>query len=142
LISGEIRGEVVDRLRVLLADDNEAVLDEVRAVLEPEFDVVGAVADGQAMLEEAEKLEPDVLVVDISMPVLGGIQAVQRLKKGAYRPKAIVFLTVHQDPALVEAALRAGGLGYVVKMSAGEDLVVAIREALQGRRYVSPMLEL
>ena len=97
----------MDRLRALLADDNHTLLDEVRALLEPEFDVVGEVGDGQALLEAAERLEPDVLVVDISMPVVSGIEAARRPGAGGCGPK-IVFLAVHQDPALVEAALGTG----------------------------------
>jgi DNA-binding NarL/FixJ family response regulator len=124
---------------VLLADDNHTLLDEVRALLEPKFDVVGEVGDGQALVEAAERLEPDVLVVDISMPIVSGIEAARRLRAGGGGPK-IVFLTVHEDPALVETALSTGALGYVLKTSAVDDLLLAIDDALRGRRYVSPVL--
>ncbi len=129
----------MERLRVLLADDNDTLLDEVRAILEPKFDVVGEVGDGQALLKAARRLTPDVLVVDISMPGVSGIEAARRLQREGSSSK-IVFLTVHHDPALVEIAFEAGDMGYVVKTSAGEDLLPAIDEALGGRRYVSPLL--
>jgi CheY-like chemotaxis protein len=127
------------RPSVLLADDNQALLEEVRALLEPEFEIVGEVGDGQALLEAAERLQPDVLIVDISMPVLSGIKAVRQLEKGTNGPK-VIFLTVHQDDSLQKAAFEAGAQAYVVKMSAGEDLPVAIHEVLQGRSFISPIL--
>jgi len=129
----------VERLQVLIADDNDILLNEVRAMLEHEFDVVGQVGDGEALLEAARRLTPDVLVVDISMPNVSGIEAVRRLRQDGNGAR-IIFLTVHQDPALVEIAFEAGGIGYVLKTSAGEDLLPAIDEALRGRRYVSPLL--
>ncbi len=129
----------MERLRVLLADDNDTLLDEVRAILEPKFDVVGEVGDGQALLEAARRLTPDVLVVDISMPGVSGIEAARKLQQKSSRSK-IVFLTAHHEPALVEIAFEAGGMGYVLKTSAAEDLLPAIDEALGGRRYVSPLL--
>ena len=129
----------MERLQVLIADDNDILLNEVRAMLEHEFDVVGQVGDGEALLEAARRLTPDVLVVDISMPNVSGIEAVRRLRQDGNGAR-IIFLTVHQDPALVEIAFEAGGIGYVLKTSAGEDLLPAIDEALRGRRYVSPLL--
>lgn len=128
------------RLRILLADDNEAMLEEVRTLLEPEFEIVGVARDGQALLEAHERLQPDILVVDISMPVLSGIKAVERLRKDAANSPKVIFLTVHQDQNVVQTALATGAMGYVVKMSAGVDLPVAIEEVLQGRIFVSPIL--
>ena len=129
----------MERLQVLIADDNDILLNEVRAMLEHEFDVVGQVGDGEALLEAARRLTPDVLVVDISMPNVSGIEAARRLRQDGSGAR-IIFLTAHQDPALVEIAFEAGGMGYVLKTSAGEDLLPAIDEALRGRRYVSPLL--
>lgn len=128
------------KLRVLLADDHEALLEEVQGLLEPEFEIVAKVGDGQALLEATRRLDPDILIVDISMPVLSGIKAVEQLEKRTNGPK-VIFLTVHEDPDLVQAALNLGALGYVVKMSAGEDLLTAIHEALEGRTFISPCLQ-
>lgn len=130
----------VTRTRVLLADDSPAVLAGVKRLLEPEFEVVGTVADGFSLLKAAGKLRPDVLIVDIMMPGLSGLEAVRQLKKRRAGGKAIV-LTVLQDPALAEEARTAGAMGYVVKASADRDLVDAIREVLAGHFYVSPVLK-
>ena len=140
LLGRQLLGTDTKRPRVLLADDAEAVLDRVRCLLEDEFEVVGAVGDGQSLLEAAERLKPDLMVVDISMPVLSGIEAVRQLRKDNSNAK-VIFLTIHQDPVLVDAALATGALGYVLKVCADTDLVVAVREALQGRPYVSPLLQ-
>lgn len=136
----ELPGEHVERIRVLLADDHETVLENVRALLEPEFEVVGTVRDGQSLLAAAETLKPDIMVVDVSMPVLSGLEALRRLKKDDPNAK-VVFLTVHQDPAFVSEALAAGALGYVVKVAAGDELVTAMQQALQGRTYISSCLQ-
>jgi DNA-binding NarL/FixJ family response regulator len=126
--------------RVLLADDNDGVLDSIRGILELEFDVIGTVPDGEALISAAEKLKPDVMVVDVSMPVMSGIEAARRLKN-LHPEGKIVFLSIHQEPAIVREALSTGAAGYVVKTSADEDLIEAIREALQGRSYISPSIE-
>ena len=125
--------------RVLLADDHESVLDGTRTILEPEFDVVGAVSDGEALIRAAENLKPDVMVVDVEMPVMGGIEAAKRLKK-LYPEAKIVFMSVYGAPAIIQEALSTGALGYVLKVSADDDLVEAVREALQGRSFISPAL--
>jgi len=125
--------------RVLLADDHESVRREIRAMLEPEFDVVGAVPDGEALLEAAETLKPDVVVLDVSMPVMSGIEAAKRLNE-LYPEGKIVFLSIHQAPAIVQEALSTGALGYVFKISADTDLAEAVRKALEGRSFLSPML--
>ncbi len=140
MLGRQLLGTDTKRPRVLLADDAEAVLDRVRCLLEDEFEVVGAVGDGQSLLEAAERLKPDLIVVDISMPVLSGIEAVRQLRKDKFNAK-MIFLTIHHDPFIVDAALATGALGYVLKMCADTDLVVAVREALQGRAYVSPLLQ-
>jgi DNA-binding NarL/FixJ family response regulator len=131
----------LDRIRVLLADDHHDFLAAAARLLEPEFEVVQTVGDGQALLAEAARLEPDVLVLDISMPVLNGIEAARRLRGAGSRAK-VVFLTVHQDPDYVRGALAAGALGYVVKSRLVSDLALALREALAGRSFVSPSISL
>jgi DNA-binding NarL/FixJ family response regulator len=130
----------LDRARIILADDHEAFLAVATRLLEPEFTVIKTVADGQALLDEAVRLEPDVLVIDISMPVLDGLAAARQLKAAGSRAK-IVFLTLHQDPDYVRAARATGALGYVVKCRLVADLPRALREALAGRSFVSPAID-
>ncbi len=126
----------MDRIRVLLADDHEAMLERVARLLTTECDVVGTVTDGQQALEAARELKPDVLVLDISMPVINGIETAHRLRE-AGDPARIVFLTVHDDPAFAKEALEAGALGYVIKSRITLDLMSAINEAHAGRTFVS-----
>jgi DNA-binding NarL/FixJ family response regulator len=123
----------------LLADDHAMLVEGLRRLLQPEFDFVGAVGDGRALLEAVERLKPDVIVVDVSMPLLNGIEAVRRLKKVNSGPK-VVFLSMHGDVEVATEALRAGASGYVLKHSASETLCHAIWEALEGRLYVSPRI--
>jgi len=125
----------LEPVRVLLADDHHDFLAVVARLLEPEFEVVAMVDDGQALLDEAARLEPDVVVLDISMPVLNGIEAARRLKAGGSKA-IIVFLTVHEDPDYLRAALAAGGDGYVVKGRLACDLPLALRAALAGGVFV------
>jgi DNA-binding NarL/FixJ family response regulator len=132
-----LKEEPVDPVRVLLADDHAEFLEATTRLLEPEFIIVQTVGDGQALLEEAARLEPEVVVLDISMPVLNGIQAARRLKAAGSRAK-IIFLTVHQHPDYVDAALATGAQGYVVKCRLASDLLLALREVLAGRLFVSP----
>jgi DNA-binding NarL/FixJ family response regulator len=127
------------KVRVLLADDHPLLLKEVVSLLEPTFEIVGRVADGKSLFESAVKLQADVIVTDISMPILNGIEAANKLKVYGCRSK-IVFLTVHSDPEFVRACLATGALGYVVKSEMATDLVPAIREALAGRIFISPPL--
>ena len=124
--------------RVVLADDQIGIHPLIRRILEPEFDIVDAVFDGQALMDSARAHRPDVLVVDISMPVMSGIEAIRRLEPP--RTQAVVVLTTHADPSLLEQALKAGALGYVLKASAATDLAPAIRAALRGERFVSPSM--
>ncbi|MCI0457120.1 MAG: response regulator transcription factor [Gemmataceae bacterium] len=124
------------RPRVLLADDHPQVAEQLRAVLEAEFDVVATVGDGQALIDAAAELGPDVIVTDIAMPILDGVAAARALRQR--NPDArIVFVTVHNDPALVQQGLAAGALGYVLKLTAGDDLIPAVRAALRGERHVA-----
>ena len=124
---------------VLLADDNPRIHRLVAKILGDEFHLLGGAADGEELIEAARRLMPDVLVVDIGMPGLNGIEAVKRLH--SWRPPAVVFLTSHGEPSLVAQARAAGGLGYVLKESAVEDLALAIRAALRSESYVSPSLK-
>jgi DNA-binding NarL/FixJ family response regulator len=125
---------------VLLADDHEAVLEVAARLIAPESEVVGAVRDGQALLEAAADLNPDVVVIDIAMPVLDGLEAARRMRTAGCRAK-VVFLTVYDDPDYLRAALAAGALGYVVKNRLASDLSVAVREALAGRSFISPAID-
>ena len=127
------------RPRLLLADDHAIVVDGLRHLLEPEFDLIGVVGDGAALVEHANKLRPDVIVTDISMPRLSGIEATRRLKAGGSCSK-IIFLTMHMDVEVAAEAFRAGASGYVLKHSATQILSYAIWEALKGRQFVSPRI--
>jgi DNA-binding NarL/FixJ family response regulator len=129
----------MSKVRVLLADDHPNLLEIVQNVLEPTFEVVGKVADGKSLLEAASELDPDVIVTDISMPIINGIEAVKTLKESGCRSK-VVFLTLHSDHDFVRAGFEAGASGYVVKHQMASDLLEAMRAALTGRIFVSPNL--
>ncbi len=126
------------RIRVLLADDHEAMLDRVASLLATECDVVGTATDGQQALDAARELKPDILVLDISMPVMNGIETAHRLKEAGAETR-IVFLTVHDDPDFAREALEAGALGYVIKQRIASDLMIAINEVCAGHSFVSPL---
>jgi DNA-binding NarL/FixJ family response regulator len=130
----------MNRTTVLLADDHALVVEGLRRVLEPDFDVVGVVADGLALLKAAERLMPDIIVVDVSMPHLNGIDAARRIRATNQRAK-IVFLSMHPDAVYVSEALQAGGSAYVLKSSAGIEILTAIRESLRGATFVSPAID-
>jgi len=125
--------------RVLLADDHKIVLEGLRGILEAEFELVGTVEDGRALVAAAQKFNPDVIVADVSMPLLNGIEAAQQIKKANSKAK-FIFLTMHPDVSYAARALEAGASGYVLKHSAPSELVQAIREALRGRVYVTPLI--
>ncbi len=127
---------VPPRPRVLLADDHQPIRIRAAQVLARDYDIVGSVADGQATIDAAASLHPDVIVLDISMPPTSGFSVASRLRSGGSHA-AIVFLTVLADEEFVSAARAAGGLGYVVKPKLASDLPVAVREALAGRSFVS-----
>ena len=127
------------RPSVLLADDNQAITEALRDVLAPELEVVGTVRDGLALLDAAAKLEPDVIVADISMPLLDGFGALAQLRKRNPAVK-VVFITMYHEPALARAALDDGACGFVLKNLAPSELLDAIRAALAGTTYVSPAL--
>ena len=126
------------RARVLLADDHPAVLKDLCALLEPEFEVIATVEDGHALVAAAEELDPDVIVTDITMPGLDGIAAAGEIlrKDPAAR---VVFVTVHDEAEMFKKGLSMGVLGYVLKLTAGEELIPAIHAALRGEHYVSPL---
>ncbi len=126
----------MNRPRVLLADDHLMMREKVTRMLESEFDIIGAVTDGQALLDEAAVLDPDIVTLDITMPGLPGIETARRLRETGSHAK-IVFLTVHEDPDFIREALATGALGYVVKPRLASDLLAAMREALEGRSFVS-----
>ena len=127
------------RTRILIADDHKMFAQGLQGLLEDEFDLVGTVADGKALIDAAQLLQPDVIVVDISMPIINGLDAVRQLKdKGS--DARVIFLTMHADDRLLAEAFRCGGLAYVLKQSAGEDLIHAIRQVLAGQKYVTPLI--
>jgi DNA-binding NarL/FixJ family response regulator len=128
----------MSRPRVVLADDHSSMLERAIRLVADEFDVVSAVSDGQAALDAAVILQPDVVVFDISMPVMSGLDAAARLAGSAHPPR-IIFLTVHDDPAFIAAAREVGALAYVVKRHIATDLVPAIRLALEGRTQFPPV---
>ena len=127
------------RPRILLADDHAILLEAFKALLEPEFEVVGTVTDGRALLAEFSRLNPDVVLIDISMPLLNGLDAGRQLK-AQQRSVKLIYLTMNPDPDLASEALRLGASGYVLKSSAASELTQAIREALRGRSYITPLI--
>jgi len=127
------------RIRILLADDHKIVLEGLRSLLEPEFMLVGAVEDGRSLVSAAQQLHPDVIVVDISMPLLNGIEAVRQIKNVDSHVK-VVFLTMNPDVTYAIRAFEAGASGYVLKHSASSELITAINEAVKGKTYVTPMI--
>lgn len=127
------------RPRVLLADDHLIVAEGLKRLLEPEFELVGVVEDGFALLEVAEAEKPDVIVTDISMPGLNGIEALEELKQKNSDVR-VVCLTMHRDVAYARRALDAGALGYVLKHSAPEELALAVRAAAAGRAFITPAI--
>ena len=129
----------MSRARLLLADDHVIFLDALKKLLEPEFEVVGTVNDGRALVSRAPDLRPDVVVLDISMPLLNGLDAGQQVKE--LRPETrLIFLTQNQDANVAAEAFRRKASGYLLKNSAATELITAIREVLKGRTYVSPLI--
>jgi len=129
----------MSRARVLIADDHQILAEGVRGLLEPEFEVVGVVADGRELIAAATQHRPDVIVADITMPSLNGIEAAAQLRDAGISTR-IVFLTMHRDVAYARRAMEAGAAGFVLKHSAATELVNAIREALRGQTYITPMI--
>lgn len=127
------------RPRILLADDHQIVVDGLSILLAHEFELCGTVADGLALIESARELRPDVIVADISMPLLNGIDAIRKLREEGI-PSKVVFLTMHPDAGYLSRSLAAGASGYVLKHAAADELIIAIREALRGGKFISPQL--
>ena len=125
--------------RVMLADDHTILVEAFRKLLEPQYQVVGTVADGRALVEAAPKLKPDVIVVDIAMPLMNGLEAGLRLKELMPSVK-LIFLTMNEDHDLAVDAIRSGASGYLLKSSAASELMQAIQMALKGKSYVTPQI--
>jgi DNA-binding NarL/FixJ family response regulator len=125
--------------RILLADDHTLVAESCRKLLEPEFEVVGIVSDGRALVNAIPQLLPDVVVADIAMPLLNGLDAGEQVKREHPKVK-VIYLTMNQDAELAAEAFRRGGSGYLLKTCAASELVTAIREVLRGGSYISPQI--
>lgn len=126
----------MSKVRILIADDHPGIPELVEEILGPTYEVIGNVRNGKTLVETAIRLEPDLIITDISMPVLNGIEAAKQLKQSGSRAK-IVFLTVHSDPTFIDVCMDAGASGYVVKNRRDTDLLPAIREVLAGRIFLS-----
>lgn len=128
------------RTRVMLADDHTILVEAFRKLLEPHYDVVGAVADGRALLDIAPQLNPELIILDIGMPLMNGLEAGLRLKELMPTVK-LVILTMNDDPDLAVEAMRSGVSAYLLKNSAAEELLRAIQMALKGKKYVTPLIK-
>jgi len=126
----------MNKKRILLADDHKIITDSLKNILEPTYEVVGMVEDGHELLREAARLLPDVLIVDISMPKLNGLEAVRQIKKEGIGSK-VIFLTMHPDITYATNALEAGALGYVLKHSAHSELLQAVEQVLLGKTFIT-----
>jgi DNA-binding NarL/FixJ family response regulator len=134
------RAAYENRARVLVADDHPSLLDRVVSILGGEFSVVGTVSDGEALIQREAELEPDVLVVDVCMPGMSGLEAAGLIRKRGSRA-AVVCLTAHNTWDVIEAAWEAGATAFVAKSSIASDLLPAVRSALEGRRFISQSLD-
>lgn len=135
--SAKDRGNQLSRVRILVADDNPAIISHVTEMLQTDYQIIGTVTDEDSICPEVEKLGPDVIILDISMGVRSGIEIAQHLRERGYAGE-IIFLTVHEDPDFVSAAIGAGGRGYVIKSRMNIDLALAIKSVLAHRIFVSP----
>jgi len=129
----------MSRPRVLIADDHKLLVEAFVNLLEKEAEIVGTVLDGRALLKEAPRLTPDIIVLDISMPKLNGLEAAQQIKQIMPEVK-LIFLTMHEDPDLAVEAFRVGASGYLLKSSAASELFRAVQEVSRGRTYVTPLI--
>jgi DNA-binding NarL/FixJ family response regulator len=129
----------MERIRLLIADDHVMFAQGLQSLLHDEFDLIGMAGNGEELVEATQRLNPDVVLVDISMPVLNGFDAVRRIRENGSKAK-IIFLTMHDDATLLSEALYCGATGYVLKQAAGEELVNAIRQVADGNIYVSPLV--
>jgi len=128
----------MNRTRILLADDHPMVLEGVAKILEKEFDIVGKVEDGRALVAAAQELDPDVIVTDMTMPLLHGLEACRQLKRLV--ASKVIFLTMHADVAYAKEAFQAGASGYLLKRNAASELIAAIHTVIQGQTYVTPLV--
>src|SRR5262249_35813498 len=135
-VAKAVRAQVT-KPRIVLADDHTIVMQGLRALLEPEFQIIGSVADGRAAVKAAASMKPDVMVLDVSLPLLNGVDAAKQIRKQAPNVK-IVFLTMHTEFGYVQEAFEAGASAYVIKQSASDDLQQAIRHVLSGKTYITP----
>ena len=129
----------MNRKRILLADDHKMLLAAFRKLLEPDYEIVGVVEDGRALIAAAQELVPDVIILDIAMPVLNGLDAGRRIKK-QFPDIKLIFLTVNEAPELIAEAFRAGASGYLLKSSAASELQEAIEQAVRNRTYITPLI--
>lgn len=135
-----MRGRLpLDRPRILVADDHDVMLETVLSLLQPGFEVVGTVNNGRDLIREAQRLQPDVIVLDITMPILNGIEAAHKIHEAGLTPR-LVFLTVHEQSSFVTACFDEGALGYVTKSRLRTDLIPAIRDAISGHHFISSFL--
>jgi DNA-binding NarL/FixJ family response regulator len=129
----------MSRTTVLLAEDHEIVAEGLRSLLGDDFDLIATVGDGRALVEAARQHNPQVIVADISMPLLNGLDAMRQIRREGLSSK-VIFLTMHADAPLAKEAFRAGASGYLLKRSASKELILAIKECIGGRRYVTPFI--
>ncbi len=127
------------RPRILLADDHTLVLEGIHKILQDDFDVIGMVEDGRALVEAAQRLEPEVIILDISMPLLNGLEAARQITKLLPNSK-LIFLTMHADPTYATEAFQAGASGFLLKRSAASELTQAIHAVLKNQYYVTPII--
>lgn len=128
------------RSRILLADDHAAMHEEVRALLNGDYDIIGAVQNGKTLVEAAQELKPDVIISDISMPVMTGFEAAAKIRELGLAPR-LIFLTVQSGPAYIRKARELGAEGYVLKVYTHEQLAAAVSAVLSGKSYISPQLK-
>ncbi len=135
-----IRMVPVSKIRIVVADDHEEMLSLVKEVLQPEFEVVAAVRDGRDLLHAVKNFKPDVIIADITMPEMSGIEATRKIVEEDLEAR-IILLTMHNDRTMVEEGMSAGAKGYVLKLAASQELVPAVYEIIQGRFYISPLVK-
>ncbi len=129
----------MSKVKILLADDHQIFLEGLKSLLETDYDVVGMAPDGHILIKEALRLKPDVVITDISMPSLNGIDAIRQIRREGLNPK-VIFLTMYNDAMYAKEALDMGASGFVLKLSASSELIAAIQEALQGQTHISPAI--
>src|SRR5258708_5048850 len=134
------KGATMQKTTILIADDHTMIVEAFRRLLEPQYEVIATVRDGRELLEVAPKVRPDVIVVDIGMPLLNGLAAGQRLKQTMPRVK-LIYVTMNQDPDVASEALDSGASAYLLKTSAASELLQGIHEALKGGTYVTPLIK-